>query len=109
MSFTRGSLGKLTQKKSVRLAYWIHSCAKEGPDRNRINAAVMTEIRRMMYPPKLFTSSWSRQKRLRAETCRSRADVRSELTDIGPLHSPRCRPCPDKPCGSSHTRRSVYR
>src|SRR5207249_5066654 len=51
MSRTLGSAGKLTPKKSVRLAYWIHSCANEGPDRNRIDAAVMTEIRRMFYPP----------------------------------------------------------
>src|SRR5438093_5509408 len=51
MSRTLGSAAKLTPKKSVRLAYWIHSCANEGPARNRIDAAVMTEIRRMFYPP----------------------------------------------------------
>src|SRR5712691_4140368 len=57
MSCTFGSLGKLTPKRSARLAYWIHSWAKEGPDTHRINAATTTEIRRMMYPPQFLTSS----------------------------------------------------
>ena len=45
ISCTLGSPGKLTAKKSVRLEYWIHSWAKEGPpDITRINAAVVEAL-----------------------------------------------------------------
>ena len=53
MFCTFGSLGKLTPNKSALLAYWIHSWAKDGPDTNRSNVIVRTEIRRMMCPPTL--------------------------------------------------------
>src|SRR5467141_570427 len=53
MSFTLGSPGKLTWKKSVLLVKSVHSWASNGPDITRIKAAVMSEIRRMICPPNL--------------------------------------------------------
>src|SRR3954469_9595865 len=51
MSCTLGSLGKLTPNRSALLAYWIHSCAKDGWHNKTANVAVTAEIRRMVQPP----------------------------------------------------------
>src|SRR5688572_12931689 len=48
---TAGCAGKFTAKKSSRLTYSIHSCAKESPERHRTNATVARGLTRMIYPP----------------------------------------------------------
>src|SRR2546427_1220140 len=52
MSWVLGSPGNATAKKSVRLVYVVHSCEKEGHETSSINAAALSQIRRMTYPPK---------------------------------------------------------
>src|SRR6266446_6628198 len=52
MSCTLGSPGNATEKKSVRLVYVVHSCEKEGHETSSINAAALSQIRRMIDPPK---------------------------------------------------------
>src|SRR5436853_7694306 len=48
MSCTLGSPGNATEKKSVRLVYVVHSCEKEGHETSSINAAALSQIRRMI-------------------------------------------------------------
>src|SRR6267143_1172567 len=48
MSCTLGSPGNATAKRSVRFVYVVHSCEKEGHETSSINAAALSQIRRMI-------------------------------------------------------------
>jgi hypothetical protein len=53
VSFTLGSPGKLTPKKSFRLWYSNHPCAKEGTEINSINP-IVSEITCIVDPPHAY-------------------------------------------------------